>query len=165
MNEPDEANSDAIEPTRPARPFVLTLVAIYQCVFAVLALLYFRQMWLLHLAHDPASLTTWDPFIENPFLFFLPPFAVFSIAMGWGIWRLQVWARHALIVTCGAALWTWFRNAGRYHSLILKTAEDRHTFIPFLVIDAVILLILILYPEIGKTFSDRQHDPSRSPLP
>lgn len=164
MNEPDEANTDAVGPTRPARPFVLTLVAIYQCVFAALLLLYFRMTWLLHQSHDPRSLTTLDPFIENPFLFFLPPFAVFSVAMGWGVWRLQAWARHALIFTSGITIYFWFRDA-RYHPLFIKTAEDRHTFIPFLVIDAVILLILTLYPEIGKTFNDRQHDPSRSPLP
>ena len=161
---PTDSASQKIE-----RPSVVTVIALWQ---------FFRAALLITVAcvliGDPnsrwGSLGFWDLIYVasngggRPGLLSLP-FAIYSIAVGIGLWFLKRWARVVLMVTSGIATLFWLRylafdwtlqeSLRRAYSLGLQSGFQRQGVYMLIAADALVFLLLAFHPSIAETFGGR----------
>jgi hypothetical protein len=152
---PDRSES----PNKRSRPFVVTLVAIIQ--FARGGALAFILWRVWHLAGLNGN-TAGDPYAPlrtDPFLAFVPALIVYFVAVGIGIFCLQSWARHVLLITNGLTVAVWARNVavgGLINGMpFLKGSLTPNLILASILADLLVFCCLLLYPEIAKAFNDQ----------
>lgn len=88
----------------------------------------------------------------------MPPIALYLGAIGWGLWKLQKWARHVLIVTSGLTLVIWARalliRQWAFGDTLFHDPLARQTVYFAILINALILGCLTLYPDVAAAFKD-----------
>jgi hypothetical protein len=83
-------------------------------------------------------------------------FLVFSI--GLGLWFLKKWARNTLMITSGTTVVLWLRRLLLDWSLgttTLKTEAGQQSVYAVIMIDALILGCLALYPDVANAFGEQ----------
>lgn len=88
----------------------------------------------------------------------MPPVAVYLGAIGWGLWKLQKWARHVLIATSGFTVAIWARalliREWAFGDSLFHDPLARQTVYFVILINALILSCLTLYPDVAAAFKD-----------
>lgn len=88
----------------------------------------------------------------------MPAIAIYLGAIGWGLWRLQKWARHVLIATSGLTVAVWARalliRQWAFGDSLFHDQLARQTVYFMIIINALILGCLTLYPDVAAAFKD-----------
>ncbi|HTB96196.1 MAG TPA: hypothetical protein VK716_04250 [Terracidiphilus sp.] len=107
----------------PEAPGAVVCLALYQVVKAAVFLLIFLQIWAQHEAESSAGNSTYDPLLLQPGFFLFPLVSAMFVLIGWGIWKLQGWARVAQVVLFLALGIYWWRIGTQDLSLPLVYKE------------------------------------------
>ncbi len=152
IDEMDRSIRDEIDrrdaATRVSRPVVVTLIAIYEFFGAGVGYFYFAKIWQSHQAYVNSKIGE-DPLVYDPFLFGIPIIATILLVLGWGLWRLQKWARHALVASSAGQVVLWLRGA------LFGQPLFGHRTSPFVLMNLFVLLALLYYPDIGLAFGEK----------
>lgn len=88
----------------------------------------------------------------------MPAIAIYLGAIGWGLWRLQKWARHVLIATSGLTVAVWARalliRQWAFGDSLFHDQLARQTVYVMIIIKALILGCLTMYPDVATAFND-----------
>lgn len=160
-----------------ARPPIVTFVAMIQFLRAGMALCIGWAIWafpnsgldslvrvkaLAYLAtHHALAPRTVAPIT-------MTLFAAYFILTGFGLWKLQSWARKVLLLTSGLTVAVWIR----YFALdsVIRNTELGSALGPspigkaalplimiVILVDALVFCCLAFYPDVGKAFAEGGH--------
>lgn len=157
---PTEPRLDFPIPPQPntslQRPGVVSAISIYQFLKAIYLVFVFfwvglkSEIPLVHIgpfSHSAANLVMLAVGISS----------VFIGVVAHGLWNLQSWARHAMLPPWGIAYWITTN-----HNEDLMQTGFYDVMVPVVLIGALVLLdllsylLLVLYPDIARTFNDRK---------
>ena len=139
-----------MSPDRRKRPLLVALIAIYQFFIGCVGLVYFARAWMSH-AGDVRALL-----IDNPLSFVILVFGVVAFVIGIGVWCLQPWARHFLLFTTAVAM----ARGLKQYAMGGWALRYQHAIAPYIVIDLVIWLTLMYYPDVAAAFGERNGESS-----
>ena len=99
--------------------------------------------------------------VSEPMIsFIMPVVAVYFAAIGWGLWRLQKWARNLVIATSGPTLLLWLRAVlvleWALGEPLLRDQLTRQTVFILVLTNMLIFLCLTVYPDVAKAFEADQ---------
>lgn len=156
-------------PQSKLRPYPVTFIALFQFLGAGLILLVILSTWLnpdAHLASRQdiqalifiATRHNLAPKTLIPYI--MPIVAAYLIAIGWGLWHLQKWARHLLIGTSGLTVLLWLKvflvRQWAFGDEILKDPWARQTVYALILLNALIFGCLTLYPDVAQAFKEEE---------
>jgi hypothetical protein len=121
------------------------LIAVYHFLIGCAGLAYFARIWFTFGGNVR------DILIDNPFSFAIPVFSVIAFVIGAGVWRLQPWARHLLIAAAGFA----FVRGLTGHMMGAWVIQAKRPLSSFIIIDLLMWLTLMYYPDIAQAFGER----------
>ena len=162
--------------TESQRPFPVTLIAIFQFLRALAILLIGLSMWVfpsfdldsymwIRAVAYLASRRPLPPAMIGPFV--LPLVAVAIAWIGFGLWRMQKWARNTSMVASGATVALWTRYL-LFSSMVGRSEiEVVGGYVPIsnsalsvvyclVLIDLLIFCCLAFYPDVGTAFENRK---------
>jgi hypothetical protein len=161
-----ETNGNAQRPARSV-PYPVVLIALFQFFKAGFLLYLFLQFCHGYSAWAgsgrPPSPFLQD-FLDKPFIILFPALSVVFVVIGWGLLALQDWARKFLI---GAIICTWiggrFGNHLSLDALFFSNGVDlRHQHYQVLIciflLDLFVFGSLVFYPDIAKTFGEKEDE-------
>lgn len=159
LNHPLEPLLDFSVPSAPdaspQRPGIVSAISIYQFLRAIY--LVFVFFWVgvkseLPFVHGgPFSHST-----ANLIMLVVGIAAVFIGVVANGLWNLQSWARHAMLPQWGMAFWFASRGGVRMQAELYRSVVPATLVGVLLLLDLLSYLSLVLYPEIARTFNDRE---------
>ena len=156
-------------PMARIRPYPITLIALFQFFGAGLIMLV-----VLFTCFDPDAHSASRKDIQT-FIFIvtrhnlvpgilipyiMPLVAAYLIATGWGLWRLQKWARHILMGTSGLTVLLWLRaflvREWAFGDQILPDPWARQTVYTVILLNALIFGCLTFYPDVARAFKEEE---------
>jgi hypothetical protein len=146
-------------------PYPVILIALYQFFKAGFLLYLFLRFWIGYsgwAASGRPDSPFLQGFLDEPFIVLFPVLSVVFVVIGWGLLNLRAWARGFLI---GAIICTWL--GGRYgnhlslDALFFSNGVDlRHQHYQVLIcvflLDLLVFGSLVFYPDIAKTFGEKE---------
>jgi hypothetical protein len=147
-----------------ARPFSITLVSGFQFFKAIYLVFFFAKSWKVLLAFPVPGKIDAEGLFRYLFLLMLPVAAVYSLVIGWGLWRLRGWARRLLIsaiVNCWM-IGTASFNGPLFGGGILPANWQNRTLICVLLVDLLVYGCLAWYPGVSEAFDAHRTSPSSS---
>jgi hypothetical protein len=141
----------------PKRPSAVVAVALYQYLKAGLILILFSSFWVEHETKE--SLGNWyeDPLNQDPSLVLLPLAAALFVFVGWGIWRLQKWARLAPVVLVILVSIYWL---GLRPGVLAEPVAHLQpsVWIGAVIVEATTIAMLYLLPDVTEAFGKSRRD-------
>ncbi|MFZ0305918.1 MAG: hypothetical protein WAL75_24750 [Terracidiphilus sp.] len=141
---------------RATRPFAVTLVAGFQLFKAAYLLFLFEKWRVFSTLPGPGKIDS-NALFRDLFVLFLPAAAIYSLAIGWGLWRMQRWARELLIA---AIINCWMIGSVSFNGLLfgggvfLDNLEVK-VLVCVLVLNLLIYGCLAWYPGVAEAFGER----------
>jgi hypothetical protein len=143
-----------------ARPLSITLVSGFQVLKAGYLLFLFAECWRVLLAFPgPGKFNDVDLLFRDLLILLLPVGAVYSLVIGWGLWRMRPWARKMLIA---AIVSCWMNGSFSFNGplfgggIFIVSWQDR-TLICVLLVDLLLYGCLAWYPNVREAFGERQN--------
>jgi hypothetical protein len=141
-------------------PIPIVVIALYEFAKAAYLLFAFHAAWTQFKA--PAA----GPGSVDPLFIALPFFALVLIIAGWGLLMLRRWARH-LFLFGGMLALPWLPNLPYRPPYIgsildygdLKPFLPRTVMLAIIVIDALVYVALMYYPDVAAAFREKGGDP------
>jgi hypothetical protein len=162
----ETAAPDNSQPPTRRPPYPVILIALFQFFKSEFLLYLFLQFWHGYstwaAAGRPYQSDFLQSFLGRPFIIVFPVASIAFIVIGWGLLRLKAWARGFLI---GAILCTWIGGKfGSHLSLnalfFSKDVDLGHLGLPTILfvflIDLFVFCSLVFYPDIAKTFGEKE---------
>jgi hypothetical protein len=160
--------SKSPHPVSRKPPWPIVFIALFQFFKAgyllYLSTVFWKTYSLWAAAGRPGNSSFLQIFLNSPFLVLLPAFSIAFIVIGWGLLRLQDWARKILIL---AIVCTWIGSRHGSHpsldaflfqnSIDLSHVRFGTTFC-VLLLDLLVFCCLVFYPDIAKTFGEPTND-------
>jgi hypothetical protein len=151
---------------RPLRkvPYPVVLIALFQFFKSGFLLYLFLQFWHAYSAWAAEGRPYDSAFLDSFFMILFPALSVVYVVIGWGLLKLRPWARGFLI---GAIICTWV--AGKYGSHLsldvlffsngMNLGHQRlATIFCVFLLDLFVFCTLVFYPDIAKTFAEKDND-------
>jgi len=151
---------DRIETEPAATPVPVKWVAGFQTFKAAYLLFLFVKSMILFRAFPGPGAVSGEQLLSDLLILLLPAAALYSLALGWGLWRLRPWARRILllaIVNCwmiGAVSW----NGLFFGSAIFLGDLNCRALAGVLVLDLLVYGCLQWYPGVSEAFGARDDD-------
>lgn len=145
------------------RPVAITAIAMFQFAKA-----WFLLLVVMVLRYAPEAMQHFPALPQAIYFaahgrdthgYLLPVIGVYVAVTGWGLWRLQRWARRSLIASSGLMLAIW---AHRFYldwsqgETTLTSPLAQHTVTLVLFLDAVVLLYLVCYDDVRLAFAESE---------
>ncbi len=143
-------------PSETSRPFSVSLVAGFQVFKAGFLLLYFAQSWRILLAFPKPGKIDDISLFRYVFILSLPVVAIYSLAIGYGLWRMRRWARQALMITI---INCWMIGSVSFNGPLLGAGIfmdnwETEALIGALILDLLIYGCLAWYPGVADAFGE-----------
>jgi hypothetical protein len=141
-------------------PIPVVLIALYEFAKAGYLLFVFYSVWAPRKSGPAGG-------AADPLVFALPFFATVMIIAGIGLLGLQRWARHMFLLG-GLLSLPWLPSLPFRPPYYLGPIVDYHSLEPFLprtamlaivVIDVVVYVALMFYPDVAESFGEKGGDP------
>jgi hypothetical protein len=145
-------------PETASRPRIVSAVAIYQLLKAIyLVLLFFAVGFQVDLPFLRIGPLSHD--VANFVMLVIGIFAIALLVIAYGLWNLESWARHAMLVPLGGVgygvgYFFWEGHIGQ-SVLFFKMFFPAMLFSGLILLDVVSLAALLYYPDIARTFNDK----------
>lgn len=136
-------------------PFAVGFLALYEMAKAAIFLFIFAQIWAAHEEQSAVGNLTYDPLYTEPRFLLFPVASIAFLAIAWGIWRLQPWARHAAPVVLALLALYWWRP-GEQIDLIPWVFKQANFVTAVLLIELTSIAAMYLLTDITDAFDQAE---------